>query len=229
MRRTNEKKKFVRKKKKNLDDLSQISTLKEEKTSLSSQISQLETSSEMIYNSYSELFKSFLTLMFNSLDLNHEDRISVYKVTSNQEEECFELIGRVSDNPLLEKPGRKSYPITQGFISEGWKKGEFVVEELPEYSNFDEYYEKILTFAQIERDVIEQINMKSRNYFIFRLKIDGKPIGILVFESLEPNKLKIENIKSRITEIESQLKDFVHKRISKDIFNSSVTAVESGF
>ncbi|MFN4151863.1 MAG: hypothetical protein ACK4IX_13065, partial [Candidatus Sericytochromatia bacterium] len=215
--------------KESLNDLSNISILKEQKTLLSSQISSLETSSEMIYNSYSELFKSFLMLMFNSLDLNHEDRISVYKVSTNQEEECFELIGRVADNPLLEKPGRKSYPITQGFISEGWKKGEFIVQELPSHSNFDAYYSEILTHADIERDVVEKINMKSRNYFIYRLKIDGRPLGILVFESLQPNKLNIEIIKIRIIEIESQLKDFVNKRISKDIFNNSTTAQESGF
>lgn len=209
-------------------DNAKIEQLEGQNKVLSEQISSLESGSELIYNSYSELFESFLRLLFASLELNHEDRISVYKV-NNQEGELFELIGRVSDNPLLEKSGRKTYPIDQGFISIGWKKGEFLVYDLPEFTKFEDYYAKVLEYADIEEGVIQKINMKSRNYFVYRLKYNGKPNSVLVFESLSPNKLNDEKIKAKIKEIDSQLKDFVNKRISRDKFYTNALASESGF
>ena len=78
-------------------------------------------------------------------------------------------------------------------------------------------------------EVVQKINMKSRNYFVYRLKYNGKPNSILVFESMIPNKLNAENIKTKITEIDIQLKDFVNKRISRDQFNTNASASESGF
>lgn len=210
------------------NDNNKIVELKDQNKILSEQISSLESGSELIYNSYSELFESFLRLLFASLELNHEDRISVYKVNKN-EVELFELIGRVSDNPELEKPGRRTYPIDKGVISIGWKMGEFLVPELPEFTNFEDYYAKVKEYADIEKEVVQKINMKSRNYFVYRLKYNGKPNSILVFESMIPNKLNAENIKTKITEIDIQLKDFVNKRISRDQFNTNASASESGF
>lgn len=209
------------------DDL-KIAEIEGQNKTLSEQISSLESGSELLYNSYSELFESFLRLLFTSLELNYEDRISVYKVNSN-EKELFELIGRVSDDPLLEKSGRKTYPIDKGFISIGWKKGEFLVYDLPEFTKFEDYYSEVLKHSDIEEHVVRKINMKSRNYFVYRLKYNGKPNSVLVFESLSPNKLNVEKIKEKITEIDGQLKDFVNKKISREKFNSNTLASESGF
>jgi hypothetical protein len=216
-------------KNKSLADKKLIDDLGEKNNVLSSQISLLENSSEMIYNSYSELFESFLRLLFNSLSLNYEDRISVYKVISINGNECFELIGRVSDNPNLEKAGRKTYPVNEGFISIGWERGEYSVESLPCPSGFEEYLTAVKEYKDISADIITNLNMKSRNYYIHRLKINDKPNCILVFESLAPKKLNEAVIKTSLNDVGNQLKDFVNKRISKDISSLPNTATDSGF
>ncbi|WP_298782710.1 hypothetical protein [uncultured Polaribacter sp.] len=176
----------------------------------SEKIRDLENSLSEVVNETNELFNSYLKLLVKNLNFTHNERISVYKTYNNE----FRLIGRTSVNPNLAKRGRTSYPITDGFIGKGWAEGEFFIQELPspKASNGRTYYNKINGINQISRSVIDNLNMKSRNFFIYRINgFDNSPKAVLVFESLEPSAFTKEHIIEKLAGVKQPLVMFIEK------------------
>jgi hypothetical protein len=176
----------------------------------SEKIRDLENSLSEVVNETNELFNSYLKLLVKNLDFTHNERISVYKTYNNE----FRLIGRTSVNPNLAKRGRPTYPIKDGFIGKGWAEGEFFIENLPlpTASNGKTYYNKINEINSISRNVIDNLNMKSRNFFIYRINgFDNSPKAVLVFESIEPKAFKKEHIIEKLTGVEQPLIMFIEK------------------
>lgn len=156
--------------------------------------------------------------MIKNLDFTHTERISVYKVDNN----LFKLIGRTSEDPTLMEKGRDCYPIDEGFISIGWKTGEYFIDDLPcPVQKFTEYYKEVNKISPIPKEVVSTMKMKSRNFFIYRINgYNGTAKALLVFESTLSNKFKKEFIIDKLKGIKLPLVAFIEK-------NNGVVLIEN--
>ncbi|NBA73912.1 hypothetical protein GOQ04_00005 [Emticicia sp. ODNR4P] len=187
-----------------LSNQKSITDLEKDNSEKGNKIIDLETALNDSIKEMNELFNSYLTLMVKNLGFGHTERISVYKVY----EDNFVLIGRASDNPNLQKIGRSSYPIDEGLIGKGWAEGEFFIDNLPEphTRNGDTYYTQVNQINKIDREVLRNIKMKSRTYFVFRIKgYDNQPKAVLVIESLNPNAFVKDDVINKLSGVEQPL------------------------
>jgi len=187
-----------------------ISELEKDKEEKGLKITDLEsTLTEIVYET-SDLFNSYIKLIVKNLGFTHQERISVYKVYSDG----FKLIGRSSINPNLMEKGRSKYPITDGFIGKGWAEGEYFINNLPDPNarNGNTYYQAVNRINPIERDVVDNMNMKSRTYFVYRINgFDSTPKAILVFESERENAFTKELIVESLAGVKQPLVMFIEK------------------
>lgn len=173
-------------------------------------IADLENSLNQVVEETNQLFNSYLRLLTKSLGFGHNERISVYKIYNNE----FVRIGRTSENPTLKNSGRKSYPIDEGLIGKCWSEGECFIDNLP--NPLDKggtlYFNAMNSVATIPKRVIENLNMKSRTYYIFRFEgFDSEPKAILVAESRNPTAFTKEKVLEQIEGIRQPLIMFIEK------------------
>lgn len=161
-------------------------------------IGDLETSVNELVTEINELFNSYLKLLVKNLNLTYEERISVYKIHDDR----FQLIGRASESTRLEKTGRGTYPIDEGFIGLGWDRGEYFVDDLPDPNTEGgpkRYYERVSKEVSISKHIVEKLNMKSRSYFVIRLEgFDNKPKAVIVLESKNAKAFNEMEVRSKI-------------------------------
>jgi hypothetical protein len=194
----------------------EIDKLEKENANKSQKIRDLESSLNNVVNDTNDLFKSYLRLLIRNLNFSHTERISMYKVYNDK----FKLIGRTSENPTLEEEGRKDYPIDEGFIGKGWAERDFFIDDLPDPSN-KSYYNRINTISKIPRQVVDNIKMKSRTYFVYRINgYDSSPKAVLVFESLKEKAFQKEFIIEKLKDVKLPLIIFTEK-------NNGVVAIEN--
>jgi len=187
-----------------------ISELEKDKLEKGNKISDLESNLSEIVSETNDLFNSYIKLIVKNLHFTHQERISVYKVY----EDNFILIGRSSINPILMEKGRPKYPIRDGFIGKGWAEGEYFIDNLPDPSirNGNTYYNKLNGISPISREVVDNLNMKSRTFFIYRINgFDNDPKAVLVFESERENAFKAKDIIKSLTGIKQPLVMFIEK------------------
>ena len=188
-------------------DISELENDKEEK---GLKITDLESTLTEIVFETSDLFNSYIKLIVKNLGFTHQERISVYKVYSDG----FKLIGRSSINPNLMEKGRSKYPITDGFIGKGWAEGEYFINNLPDPNarNGNTYYQAVNRINPIERNVVDNMNMKSRTYSVYRINgFDSTPKAILVFESERENAFTKENLVESLAGVKQPLVMFIEK------------------
>ncbi|HCU46705.1 MAG TPA: hypothetical protein DF610_19595 [Sphingobacterium sp.] len=188
----------------------EIEKLENDNNDKSNKINDLESKLNEVVNETNELFNSYLRLLLKNLNFTHTERISVYKVYQDR----FKLIGRTSIDPTLSSAGRSDYPITDGFIGKGWREGEFFINNLPEITanGGNTYYNAINKINSIPRDVVNNLRMKSRNVFIYRINgYDGNPKAVLVFESLQPICFEKEFIIDKLNGVKQPLVMFIEK------------------
>ncbi len=176
----------------------------------SNKINDLESKLNEVVSETNELFNSYLRLLLKNLNFTHTERISVYKVYNNR----FKLIGRTSVDPTLSSAGRSDYPITDGFIGKGWREGEYFIKNLPDItsSSGNTYYNAINKVNPIPREVVNNLRMKSRNFYIYRINgYDGNPKAVLVFESLQPSCFEKDFIVEKLNGVKQPLVMFIEK------------------
>ncbi|WP_392448279.1 hypothetical protein ACF3OB_03020 [Capnocytophaga canis] len=197
----------------------EINQLEKELIIKGNKINDLENKlTEEVSNS-NDLFNSYLRLLVKNLSFEHTERISVYKVYDDK----FKLIGRTSVNPILMEKGRNEYPIKEGFIGIGWQQGEYFIKDLPDPSlkKGENYYNAIKKVCNIDKEIVDNMKMKSRNFFIYRINgYEGKPKAVLVFESTLPNKFEKEFIIERLAGVKQPLIMFIEK-------NNGVISIEN--
>ena len=199
----------------------ETSELEEQGKLKDAKIADLENSLNQVVDETNQLFNSYLKLLTKSLGFGHNERISVYKIYNNE----FVRIGRTSDDPNLKNSGRKSYPIHEGLIGKGWSIGEYFIDNLPDPTERTgtTYFNAINAIAQIPRTVIDNINMKSRTYYICRVEgFDSEPKAVFVAESKNPNAFKKEDVLEKIEGIRQPLIMFIEK-----INNPNATSQQS--
>lgn len=193
-----------------LSNSKNITDLEKDNKEKGNKIIDLESALNDSIKEMNELFNSYLTLMIKNLNFGHTERISVYKVFENK----FVLIGRASDNPILQRIGRSSYPIDEGFIGKGWAEGEYFIDNLPDpgLRNGDTYYNQVNSICTIDRQVVRDIKMKSRTYFVYRIKgYDNQPKAVLVIESLNQNGFDKAEVINKLAGVKQPLVMFIEK------------------
>lgn len=192
----------------------EIDKLEKENNLKSIKINDLESNLNEVVNETNELFNSYLKLLVKNLNFTHRERISVYKIYNNR----FKLLGRTSVDPILMEIGRTEYPINEGFIGKGWREGEYFIDDLPDPesgrngSGLTAYYNRVNLIHPIPRDVIDNMKMKSRTFFIYRINgYDGNPRAVLVFESLDEKTFTKEFIVEKLNGVKQPLIMFIEK------------------
>lgn len=149
--------------------------------------SELESEYESLRANYDLFFDRMLTLIATSLKLEGRDRISVYFIP--KDEEIFVLKSRFSKNKALIKKSNKNYPFKEGFIYKAIEEGGIIENINADSKNIEDYVSEVINKCNITRERIIALNMKSQSYYIKTIDEDStETIGLIVLESLDPNK-----------------------------------------
>lgn len=139
---------------------------------------------EATRGSYYALCSSELTaILRNALDYNDTERISAYR--HRKSIGAFQLIGRYSENPVYNRPGRPIYPESQGVIRDAWRAGHATARLPDPGSDEKNYYRELENKWNIPRDTAENFTMGSREYVACALyEPQGEHrVAIIVVES----------------------------------------------
>lgn len=104
-------------------------------------------------------------------------RLSVYCHFDGE----FRLLARVAKNPLLQTPGRKVYPESQGVIGSVWRDGN-AFERIGRQEEWNDWAKRF-DFSQEEAN---GLRMKSKVIAAVRLDHQRESVGIVLVESENP-------------------------------------------
>lgn len=101
---------------------------------------QLEQTLEQVRGHYFDLCSDELSnLLRNTLGYGDNERISAYRHRGG----VFQIMGRYSENPEYNEPGRPTYPADEGVICSAWQDGRASAElPSPEHEK-ERYYEAL--------------------------------------------------------------------------------------
>lgn len=147
---------------------------------------------------------------------NSDCRVTVYGHEANR----FLPLVRMSYNPHLSQPGRRSYPEDQGYIAEIWQRG-FFSFTYPLPNSKEAKLERMVKINLERFSVPEQVTRSFRMLptSIIGLRIDtanDKPLGLILIES-EDSDLDKQADRQRLKESLSiqLLTTFIHSSISQ--------------
>ncbi len=138
-----------------------------------------------------------LQALANSLNFTDRERISVYK----HEHKQFLMLGRYSKNPRYNERGRSSYPEDQGCIGRAYFNEEAFDDNMPDpQPGLGAYCDHQINEWGIPKNVCESFTMKSRNIAAFALDdaTRTRRIAVIVFESADPNRLNMDELRSSL-------------------------------
>lgn len=171
---------------------------------LEDQFEELSNTLGEIQEIYTELFEGQLAIFSGRvLGFEHSERISVYRHERNQ----FSMVGRYSENPEFSKKPGRTYPDDVGVICKAWQEGMAEDDVLPDYDQDEDAYLRYQTDKWgLDPQVVRCFNMKSRNYVAFALKdpVFSQKIAVIVFESIEVNKLSTGDLSKGLETTEGQ-------------------------
>jgi hypothetical protein len=185
---------------------------------------------EKVKKAYNDVFEFELIKIYQKLKFGNCERISIYKVEGNN---C-KVVSRHSIRPEFRSYNKdKIYPLNKGFIGKAWEdnSNEVFITNLPNYKeNPNQYITKCLKLCNIEEDTIKQLSMKCRSYYckVLRNSDETDNIAIIVFESLNKNGFKKENIDSILNEEDKSLATFIQK-IVFEVIKSNTDLSKEGF
>ena len=210
----------------------EINSLKLQKSELDIKIQNLESQISKINNNSIDIVETHLAYLFEKMDLNNSERISLYKFIDDK----FYVLGRFSSNPELKKRGRNSYK-KEGLIFKAWQLGKYFknsgipVPNISTRSKFRRGYYKVLNeIVSIDEETVWKMKMKSRSFYLKALKDSSnvENTSIIVIESLNDNGFQSSEIDQILSmEEEKKLVTFVEK-IDWDFPNIN-KAIEKGF
>lgn len=144
---------------------------------------------------YFDIWDDKARTISQSLQLDIRTRLSIYKFIN--EEKCFWLLGRYSENATFRERGRVTYPSDQGVIGMAWESGEYYFGKLPSFeSNSELYFAESEKKFKLPKKTLKTMNMKSRAIYAKHIKdTNGVPVAVIVIESMkrdafDPQKLK---------------------------------------
>ena len=141
----------------------------------------------------------------------HEDRLTIFGIKYNKGSSFF-VLDRYSENPIYRNIRSKEYPLNKGCISKGYQndwhfeKGCFPSFE-KDKNGYGDYIRKNYNYNHSD---IRNLNMKSRFYAVKRIKRKNeKELGVIVFESMRPNRFQEDQIKSELSRLAEEAYDFL--------------------
>lgn len=159
-----------------------------------------------LYNQeYYKLCSTTILFLFKDFFTTGNERISIYKHHGNH----FTLLGRYSGNGNYNRRTTYEYNDNEGLIGKAWNEGEQILTGSPKWvKNGSEYKKFMKQKCSITDKRLSKIRMRSRSFFIKTL--DDKntaenPDGIIVFESMEPNKIIITECKQLLENNENSI------------------------
>lgn len=168
-----------------------------------------------------QFWEHLLCFICNNHSFSEKERISIYKITKNKsrkniDDDCFNIIGRYSKNPVFCDTRRKTYPANCGVIGIAYKNGSCYENKLPEYSrNESKYLSMVHSKYNIDEKSIKAMNMKSCAYgaFVVKSEEDIHNEFILVFESIskESEKFNLEKLKNIVELYKEPLSVYIKK------------------
>lgn len=156
---------------------------------LQEKVAILEDSLAEAQRDLSEQIRDQLSLLARyALGYTDRERISVYSHNGR----AFVMLGRYSENPEFDKPGRGIYPDSEGCISAAWQNGKAHFDNLPD-PVIDEaaYNSAMRSQFNMNPATMHQVRMKSRSFAAFAIydSADRHRIAVIVFESTRTARL----------------------------------------
>lgn len=184
--------------------------------------SQLESEYESLRANYDLFFDKMVALIAISLKLEGRDRISIYFIP--KEEEIFILKSRFSKNRALRSKSNKNYSFKEGFIYKAIEEGGIIENINANPNNIEDYILEVTSKCTISRERIIELNMKSQSYYIKTIDEDTtETIGLIVLESLDPNKFDKINDNETFNNYSIIIKEFISKHRDRFISNLATT------
>lgn len=177
---------------------------------------QIEGCESRLRELQSELVTSALKSAFRSLEMTTHDRISLYY----ESDDDFYLLSRYSQNPELCKNHRQKFSINQGVISKAWQHRIHIEEACPPAANSDSYEAYMAEVYSYDAETTQAFAMKSCRYVGYAITDADAPIGVLIFESINPDFFtggrlsKLDRIKQYCGEYQSHFSKYVRTGIS---------------
>lgn len=167
-------------------------------------LAEYEEVSETIHNNIKELFDGFLmNVSVSKLGFTPDERITLY---IHNGKETFIPFGRASLNTEYRKKGRPFYPDRQGCISEGWKNGwDFYDFQMDPSENINGYANEQYQQYGIQKGITKKLKMLPRQIGAFRIGNKHNPVGIIVVESIKPQKFIAADLKGKLEEQDEYL------------------------
>lgn len=123
-----------------------------------------------------------LRTLMDSLSVDFsQSRISIYRHKGDH----FIMLARVSDNLDLQRPGRGSYPDSEGIIHTAWTQKDACAVDLPE--DRADWEKRCARTYGMDARVLASVSMQCLSIAGTRIDHSGrsnKPIGLLIVESL---------------------------------------------
>lgn len=154
----------------------------------------------------------------DSTGLNKPDtRLSAYRHDQDQ----FILVGRVSERPEYASVGRRSYPDTQGFISQVWR-GTTDKPKITLPSDPEDWKETQIKTYGLSPEEVAGLRMRTLAMCGSRLQRDRHDVayGVLCIESDRPQATLTATTKAKVEETPQF-------RLLIDILSLSVTTINS--
>lgn len=166
----------------------------------------LKKSIDIYKNEYYKLCSNNILSLFKDFFSNGNERISIYKFNDNH----FILLGRYSKTPAYNKKTDYEYSINEGLIGKGWQDGSAFISGAPKWTkaNKKAYNNFMKQRCDITDKRLNQIKMKSQSLYIKTLHDNNTaedPDGIIVFESMNPTKVTIQDCENLITDKNKEL------------------------
>jgi hypothetical protein len=120
------------------------------------------------------------------------DRISLYI----RGEDGFFPIARYSANPEYSSIRRTRYPPKQGAIYKSWNNGSYYRTYPDPISHPDDYFAFLQKEENLPRQDAEEIQMKSRQIYGYRIGDDADPVGVFIIESLNVKRFHKSDLES---------------------------------
>ncbi len=181
-----------RAKKLHLEDKGRVKTLQKEVARLEELLGEVE-------KDYFKTFEIQLEALYKSLNFSGTERISIYRHNGQH----FLLLGRYSKNPNYSKRGRAIYFDYEGCIGEAWDKGKACDYNIPDsITNETGYLQRMKSRWGLHENIVQKFTMKSRSfaaYAIDNFQIPLKRTAVIVFESLEPQRINNSNLQGVLT------------------------------
>lgn len=171
---------------------------------LEMKLAEYEEVSETIHNNIKELFDGFLmNVSVSKLGCTPDERITLY---IHNGKKTFIPFGRASLNTEYRKKGRPFYPDGQGCISKGWKNGwDFYDFKIDPSENINGYASEQYQQYGIQKGITKKLKMHPRQIGAFRIGNKHNPVGIIVVESIKPEKFIASDLKEKLEEQDEYL------------------------